>query len=87
MILVFDAQCLLCNGWVQFLLKHDHRQKIQFASMQSTTGQRLLSEAGLRIDRLQTLLVLQDGQTWQYTAAIFQVLHALGWPWRFAWLG
>ena len=25
MIIVFDAQCLLCNGWVKFLLKHDRR--------------------------------------------------------------
>ena len=23
MIVVFDAKCLLCSGWVQFLLRHD----------------------------------------------------------------
>ncbi len=35
MIVVFDAQCLLCNGSVQFLLRHDRRAKFKFASLYS----------------------------------------------------
>ena len=87
MIVVFDAQCLLCNGWVKFLLKHDRSEAIRFASIQSVAGQRLLAEAGLRVDRLDTLLVVNSGQSWQHTAAILRVLHQLGWPWRLAWIG
>lgn len=86
MIVVFDAQCLLCNGWVQFLLRHDHRQVLKFASIQGGVGRRLLAEAGLEVDGLQTLLLVEGDRTWQHTAAIFRVLHALGWPWRLAWL-
>lgn len=87
MIVVFDAQCLLCNGWVQFLLRHDHKGRIRFASMQGITGQQLLADAGLSLNGLQTLLVVDDGRSWQHTAAIFRVLHVLGWPWRLAWAG
>ena len=87
MIVVFDAQCLLCNGWVKFLLRHDRGESIRFASIQSVAGQRLLAEAGLRVDRLDTLLVVNYGQSWQHTAAILRVLHQLGWPWRLAWIG
>ena len=47
MIVVFDAKCLLCSGWVRFLLKRRGGQHIQFASMQGATGSRLLLEAGL----------------------------------------
>lgn len=86
MIVVFDAQCLLCNGWVQFLLRHDHRAIFKFASIQGAAGQRLLAEEGLTVDGLQTLLLVDGRRTWQHTAAIFRVLHALGWPWRLAWL-
>lgn len=93
MIVVFDAQCLLCNGWVQFLLRHDKKGVIRFASMQGAVGQRLLAQAGLRVDGLQTLLLVDDStsaasvRSWQHTAAILRVLHALGWPWRLAWVG
>ena len=87
MIVVFDAQCLLCNGWVQFILRHDRAGHIRFASMQGATGRQLLADAGLRVDALQTLLVIDGNASWQHTAAILRVLHRLGWPWRLAWVG
>jgi predicted DCC family thiol-disulfide oxidoreductase YuxK len=85
-IIVFDAHCLLCNAWVQFLLPRDRVGRIRFASMQGQTGQALLKQAGLQVNSLQTLLVVDGDRSWQHTAAIFRVLHALGWPWRLAWL-
>lgn len=87
MIVVFDAQCLLCNGWVQFLLRHDRQGVFQFASIQSRTGKALLDQAGLKVEGLQTFLLVDQHRQWQHTAAILRVLHALGWPWRLAWLG
>ena len=87
MIVVFDAHCLLCNGWVQFLLKHDRKGVFQFASIQGVMGQELLARAGLRVEGLQTLLLVDGSKTWQHTAAILRVLHGLGWPWRLAWVG
>lgn len=86
MIVVFDAQCLLCNGWVRFLLRHDHRRVIRFASIQGDTGRRLLAEQGLQPEGLETLLLVDGPRCWQHTAAIFRVLHALGGPWRLAWV-
>lgn len=86
-IIVFDAQCLLCNGWVRFLLKHDHHDAFRFASIQGATGRQLLTDAGLQVDGLQTLLLVDGQQSWQHTAAILRILDGLGWPWRLAWLG
>ena len=87
MIVVFDAQCLLCSGWVQFLLRRRGGREIRFASIQGATGRRLLLEAGLQPDALLTLLVVEGGRSWQNTAAILRVLDALGWPWKLAWAG
>ncbi len=86
MIVVFDAHCLLCSKWVRFLLKFDRRGVIRFASIQGATGQALLLREGLSIDGLQTLLLVDGDRSWQHTGAIVRVLHALGWPWRAAWL-
>ena len=86
MIVVFDAQCLLCNGWVQFILRHDRDAVFRFASIQGDAGRRLLSQQHLQVDGLQTLLLVDGSRVWQQTAAIFRVLHGLGWPWRLAWV-
>ena len=86
MIIVFDAHCLLCNAWVRFLLRHDREQRFRFASIQGKAGQGMLADAGLRVDGLQTLLLVDGEQSWQHSAAILRVLHQLGWPWRLAWL-
>ena len=40
MIVVFDAQCLLCSGWVSFLLRHDRRRVFQFAYRYRVFGRR-----------------------------------------------
>ena len=85
MIVVFDGQCLLCNGWVQFLLRHDRRGRFRFASIQGEAGGRMLADAGLRVEGLQTLLLVEGDRSWQHTDAILRVLHGLGWPWRLAW--
>lgn len=84
MIVVFDAQCLLCNSWVQFLLKHDKQGIFQFAAIQGKVGGQLLADAELKIEGLQTLLLVDGSQSWQHTDAILRVLQALGWPWRLA---
>jgi predicted DCC family thiol-disulfide oxidoreductase YuxK len=86
MIVVFDAQCLLCNGSVQFILRHDASGAIRFASMQGTIGKQLLAAAGLNTDTLETLLLVDGERSWQRTAALFRLAHALGWPWRLAWM-
>lgn len=86
MIVVFDAECLLCNGWVRFLLRHDRRGEIRFASIQGVNGRRLLDQAGVKTEGLDTLLVIDGDRSWRYSAAIFQVLDQLGWPWRLAWV-
>ena len=47
-----------------------------------------LSQVDLNaLEGLQTLLVIDGERSWQHTAAILRVLHALGWPWRLAWVG
>jgi len=85
-IVVFDAQCLLCDGWVRFLLRHDKGRRLRFASIQGEHGQALLARAGLRVEGLQTLLLVDGERVWQHTAAILRVLHVLGGVWRLAWI-
>lgn len=39
---LYDGVCKLCNGWVQFLLRHHLARQVRFASVQSEQGKALL---------------------------------------------
>ena len=87
MIVVYDAHCLLCSGFTQFLLKHDRQGVLRFASMQGTTGRQLLAQAGVDPDDVDTVLFVRNGHAWCESAAVLRILHVLGWPWRLAGVG
>lgn len=82
-IIVFDGVCVLCNGWVRFLLRRD-RGRYRFASMQSESGRALLSAHGLDADDPASFLLIEEGVAWTDTDAIRRVLSGLGGAWRSA---
>ena len=47
-VLLFDGVCNLCNGFVQFIIKHDKRKQFRFASLQSDAGVAAKKELGDR---------------------------------------
>lgn len=87
MIVVYDAHCLLCSGSIQFLLRHDRQGVLRFASMHGETGRQLLARAGVNPDDVDTVLLVRGDRAWAESAAVLRTLHALGWPWRLAWIG
>ena len=81
--IVFDGICVLCNGWVRFLLHRD-RGRYRFASMQSESGRALLSAHGLDADDPASFLLVDAGNAWTDSDAIARVLVGLGGGWRLA---
>nr|WP_115006654.1 thiol-disulfide oxidoreductase DCC family protein [Xanthomonas campestris] len=82
--IVFDGMCLLCNGWVRFLLRHDHRRRYRYAAMQGTAGRALLVQHGLDPEDPLSFLLVDAAGAWTDTDAIVRVLSGLGGPWRVA---
>ncbi len=46
-ILLFDGECALCNGWVDFVIARDPAARVKVASIQSEIGKRVLAGVGL----------------------------------------
>lgn len=80
-VIVFDGICVLCNGWVRFLLQRDHG-RYRFASMQSPAGSALLVAHGLDASDPSSFLLVEAGRSWTDTEAIRRVLAGLGGPWK-----
>lgn len=88
-IIVFDGVCVLCNGWVAFLLRYDHAARYHFAAMQSDAGRVLLKEHGLNPEDPASFLLLEYDRGARPRAstdtdAIRRVLTGLGWRWSWA---
>ncbi|WP_238691825.1 thiol-disulfide oxidoreductase DCC family protein [Xanthomonas arboricola] len=80
--IVFDGVCLLCNGWVTLLLRHDRRGRYRFAAMQGHAGRALLQQHGLDPDDPLSFLLVDDTGAWTDSDAIVRVLAGLGGVWR-----
>lgn len=83
-VVLFDGVCNVCNGWVDFLLRHDRRRRLRFASLQSPLGRVCNEAAGLPADDLDTMMLLDGGRLWTRSSAILRTLGMLGLPWSLA---
>lgn len=81
-VIVFDGACVLCNGWVRFLLKRDRRARYLFAAMQGEAGRMLLRQHGLNPDDPLSMLLVDGDAARSDTDAIIAVLTGLGGAWR-----
>ena len=62
-IVLYDGVCGLCNRAVQFLLKRDRHDRLQFASLQSDVAARVLQRHGMDPKSLDTVYaVLNYGE-------------------------
>jgi predicted DCC family thiol-disulfide oxidoreductase YuxK len=83
-ILVFDGSCVLCNGTVRWVLKHERATDIVFAATQSGSGAALLQRAGLDPSNPQTFLFIENDRVLLRTQAAIALAAHLRAPWR--WL-
>jgi predicted DCC family thiol-disulfide oxidoreductase YuxK len=85
-ILLFDGVCNFCAWSVRFVIDRDPQQVFRFASLQSDSGRRLLSEHGLDADAIDSVILIEDGRAWRESDAALRVCRHLRAPWSWLWL-
>jgi predicted DCC family thiol-disulfide oxidoreductase YuxK len=81
-ILLFDGVCNLCNGAVQFVLKHNTDETIKFAALQSEAGQQLLKAHHLPTETLNSLVLIEDGRAYTESTGALRLARHFGGFWR-----
>jgi len=81
-VVLFDGVCNLCSGFVQFVYPRDPEEKYWFASLQSEVGQALLAEHDLPTDELESIVLIEDGESYVKSAAVIQIATGLGGRYR-----
>ena len=59
-IVLYDGVCGLCNRLVQFLLKHDKRSRLRFASLQSDFAAKVLQRHRIDPKDLDTMHLIEN---------------------------
>jgi predicted DCC family thiol-disulfide oxidoreductase YuxK len=82
MLLAFDGVCVLCNGFVRFLIKRDPQKRFQFTTNYSHTGAALFAASG-QDSRAPTSVILAIGDALYFESdAALRAIAALGGGWR-----
>ncbi|MGE3174744.1 MAG: thiol-disulfide oxidoreductase DCC family protein [Planctomycetota bacterium] len=83
-VVLFDGDCTLCNGAVQFVLRRDPRGRFRFAALQSGAARALLA-GRVAGDPLPDSMVLVQGDAIHLrSGAALRIARGLGLPWSLA---
>ena len=81
-ILLFDGVCSLCDGAVQFVMRHDRDERFRFAALQSQAAAPYLETAGLDAGYLKSLVLVDEtGRIHVGSDAALGVGRRLDAPW------
>jgi len=80
-LILFDGVCNLCNTSVQFVIKHDTKNKYLFAPLQSNIGQAIIRKYNLDTSKTDSILLYSNtkGLKAKSTAALI-IAANLGFP-------
>jgi len=81
-VILFDGVCNLCSGFVQFVFPRDPDGKYRFASLQSEVGRELLAEHDLPTDEIESIVLIEDGESYVKSAAVIRIAAGLGGRYR-----
>jgi len=81
-IILYDGVCVLCSGWMRFVLNRDVKETFRFTPIQSPYGRALAQRLDIDPDDPDTNAVVIGGSAWRQSDAALQVVSRLpGWSW------
>ena len=76
MIVFFDGVCNLCQGSVRYLIKHDKKGVLKFASLQGNYAKDFVNET--EIQSMQSIMFLDDKMLYKKSTAVLKLSRLLG---------
>lgn len=82
-IILFDGLCNLCNGTVQFIIRHDPKAFYSFASLQSGFARKLLAQLQ-HDDVCRTIIYIEGEKIYTRSTAALKICGRLSGGWKLA---
>lgn len=81
-LMLYDGECAMCCGSVQFVLDHEAAPVLRFASFQGVRGQAELARHGLPTEDYESFVIIEGGVAHTKMAASLRLMHHLGGVYR-----
>jgi predicted DCC family thiol-disulfide oxidoreductase YuxK len=81
-IVVFDGICNLCNGFVQFILRHEKNNELKFVSLQSKSGKALINRYTIDPIKTDSVVFIDGDKVYIKSWAALKIVHFLKFPWN-----
>lgn len=85
-LILYDGQCGLCDGVVQFLLARDVHNRFYFAALNGETGHVYKKRYGIG-EEVDSVVVIENERAYTYSDAVVQLAKHLPLPYAFGRLG
>lgn len=77
-IILFDSNCVLCNRWVQFILKNDKKEKFQIGALNHPKSKALFSEINYNGQVIDSIVLIENRKVIFKSQAVLRILKILG---------
>jgi len=78
-IVLFDGVCNLCDGAVQFIIKHDKKDIFRFVSLQSELGKEICNYIGVDQNKIDSIILYNPSVAYYYkSTAVIEIGNDLG---------
>ncbi|MFH6769165.1 DUF393 domain-containing protein [Gaetbulibacter aquiaggeris] len=80
-LVLFDGICNLCNWSVEYIIKHDKKNKFCFAALQSSIGEKIIKEYNINTTKIDSILLYSEEKDISYkSTAALKIATKLGFP-------
>lgn len=80
-LFVYDGECIMCSGFVRWLMAQDRNGRIRVTPAQGPIGRGLYAHLGMAADAFDTHLLVRDGVITGKSDAAIGLLRLLGGGW------
>jgi len=87
-VILYDGTCNVCNASVNFIMKHDRRERFTFASSRTSPGAELAARHGFTGPTPGSIVLIVGDTAWSRSTATLQIVRRLDgfWPVLYAFI-
>lgn len=74
-IVLFDGICNLCDGTVQWIIRHDKQKKFKFIALQSEVGKQLINKLNISYNERNSVIYINSQGYFTRSTAILEILY------------
>lgn len=77
-VVLFDSYCLICEGFIQFLLRTDREGILKYAALDSERSKWEIQKRAIQLPKVGSVILLQENKSFVESEAVLKILELTG---------